>query len=184
MTRSRCFCIILLFALFTGYVYGNNTSAPINCSLTASPRQVRIEGTHELMGDMVLTCVGGPPTPAGQPIALSNFRIALGAPITSRVVNPLTAASEALLLVDEPFPSNPFPSGATQVIGSPTGQNLCLASGGTKCQILGVAPGVTVLSRTRVNTTCSRVFPQSKAAFRMWISLAFPSIRRETTRSG
>ncbi len=117
-------------------------SAQITCNVTASPKQVRSEGVTEIVGDIVLTCTGGTPTAPGQPIALNNLRVGLGVPLTSRIVGGGNV-SEALLLIDEPFPGpspiTAYPPTAPKVPGAPTGQYGCLASGGTGCQIFGVA---------------------------------------------
>ena len=139
MTRNSISLVIILFLSFSVRAGAVPLPPPITCNVTASPAQVRSEGVSERMGDIAITCTGGTPTAPGQPVALNNIRIALGVPITSRIVDPNTNASEVLLFIDEPFPTSPFPSSAQQVPGSPTGQNLCFASGGTKCQILGVA---------------------------------------------
>ncbi|MGI8740969.1 MAG: hypothetical protein ACR2NN_00075 [Bryobacteraceae bacterium] len=68
------------------------------------PPIVRAEGITELVGDLVLNCTGGSPTPAGQAIPLTNVTVFLNTNITSRIVGPGNG-SEALLLIDEPYPA-------------------------------------------------------------------------------
>jgi hypothetical protein len=88
---------------------------------------VRAEGLSEPVGDIVLNCTGGTPTPVGVPIPTANITVFLGANITSRITsNPFT---EVLMLLDEPHwvgnPGTPLapcdPSGATLGICPLTG---------------------------------------------------------------
>jgi hypothetical protein len=66
------------------------------------------EGHAELIGDIVLTCTGGIPTPAGGAVPAVNFTILLNTNVTSRLTNGLF--TEALLLIDEPNPPLRSPS--------------------------------------------------------------------------
>jgi len=138
---------------------------PMTCVANAATnKDVRIEGVAELTGDIVLTCSGGTPTPAGQFVPLTNVHVTLptNIPITSRTmgtVNPgnsdaVVTTSEALLLIDEPFPSegDQEPPDATPLPGAPVGQVGCIAAGGTvtgtnppvgQCDILGDGTGTT-----------------------------------------
>jgi uncharacterized protein (TIGR03437 family) len=79
----------------------------------------------ELVGDIVLTCTGGTPTPLGQVVPTANITVQLNTAVTSRQFS--NGTSEALLLIDEP--------------GSATNPNTpqipCLTLGG--CPILGTA---------------------------------------------
>ncbi len=77
---------------------------PFICENVTSPffPVIRAEGRTELVGDIVLQCTGGIPTPAGNPVSTLNVSLALveDAAVTSRlVVDPFR---EALLLIDEP----------------------------------------------------------------------------------
>lgn len=69
-------------------------------------------GASELVSDLLLTCTPtGPVTPAS---LLVNISLFLNTDLTSRIMNPLTLDTEALLLIDEPQPgvaniSNGFP---------------------------------------------------------------------------
>jgi hypothetical protein len=82
---------------------------PFTCVANAAvPPTVRAEGLTELVGDIVLDCTGGTPTPATTTLGISpfipqvNFTIFLNTNVTSRIVNTTNNLSEALLVVDEP----------------------------------------------------------------------------------
>ena len=64
---------------------------------------VRAEGITELVGDLLLQCMGGNPTPRGQQIPVSNFQLTLNTNVTSRLIGS-TGFTDALLLLDEPYP--------------------------------------------------------------------------------
>ena len=127
-------------------------TAPVTCTAdNGAPRQVRVEGVTELVGDIVLNCTGGVQTPVGQPVPLANIRIALSTPITSRIFDG-GPVGEPMLVIDEPFPeTNQFPLGQNPIPGAPTSQIGCLAVGGQTtnnpfltgkvgvCDIAGVA---------------------------------------------
>jgi len=113
------------------------------------PPIVRSEGVTELVGDLLLNCTGGTPTPATTtiagvpvpvPIPLSNVQVFLNTNITSRLIN-ASNYSEATLTIDEPFPGAqpPFPPGTTGVTGATQTQVACAAVNSTNCAIYGVA---------------------------------------------
>jgi len=87
------------------------------------PPIVRAEGLSELVGDLVLNCTGGTPTAAGLPVPQANVQIFLNTNVTSRLVS--SPWSEALLMIDEPGPSQ---------------QRYCSRTGG--CAITGVGAAV------------------------------------------
>src|SRR5215831_19270821 len=71
------------------------------CSANTTPVVTRMEGKTEPVADIVLTCSGGTPTLANQPVPQVDINVFLNTTITSHI----TANSEfneALLLVDEP----------------------------------------------------------------------------------
>ena len=76
-------------------------SRPFTCNpaVPATPT-IRMEGLTELTGDILITCTGGTPTAAGQPIPLTTLTLTLNAGVTSRIL--VNDASEALILLDEP----------------------------------------------------------------------------------
>src|SRR5437588_7179323 len=85
---------------------GGNPPA-FSCTANAgTPVIVRVEGITELVGDLLLQCTGGNPTPIGQPIPTSNLRLTLNTNLTSRLLNPAGGAVEAMLLLDEPGAPN------------------------------------------------------------------------------
>src|SRR5437773_10582885 len=59
----------------------------------------------ELIGDIVIQCIGGTPLAPGAPIPTANITVSLATGVTSRLIptgaNP-SNTSEALLLIDEP----------------------------------------------------------------------------------
>lgn len=116
MSFRRSITVLFALALFAGLacaqIGGGSTtsSAPFTCTTGtgAVTPQVRAEGYTELMGDIVLNCVGGQNIAVGQPIPQANIVVSLNTAVTSRLL-PNSAAvpvfgqlSEALLLIDEP----------------------------------------------------------------------------------
>jgi hypothetical protein len=99
---------------------------PFSCTLEAPDApQVRSEGRTELVADIVLTCTGGAPTGGEQNIPARNITLTFNANVTSRILG-AGNASEALLLLDDPFPGEPgqFPCAqptCTSVGGFPYG---------------------------------------------------------------
>jgi hypothetical protein len=117
------------------------------CTANAGvPPIVRAEGVTELVGDLILNCTGGTPTPNLEPIPLSNVQIFLNTNITSRILNS-SNLSEATLLIDEPYPGAQPPVPAASIVppvaGAPTVQTACQAVNSTNCVDYGVfVPGV------------------------------------------
>jgi hypothetical protein len=80
---------------------------------------MRAEGLAEPVGDIVVNCTGG----YAGPLWPIQITVELSANLTSRILNAVSAGSEALLLIDEPQPgginmSNGFPYNG-QVLGTP-----------------------------------------------------------------
>src|ERR1035438_5847152 len=90
-----------------------------------SPATVRAEGVTELVGDILMWCVGGTPVSTGTVIPAYDIQLTFNAPVTSRIIGSDGQSSEALLLVDEPDPTAQFPceqaSGVCQSVGNGTG---------------------------------------------------------------
>jgi len=96
---------------------------PFACTATAAVVPLlRSEGLTELVGDIILNCTGGTPIAADAEIPVANFRVFMGANITSRLIGRNTSTdSEALLLIDEPgTPGGPtLTAPANSVFGCP-----------------------------------------------------------------
>ncbi len=132
----------LLFGLGSS-AYAQGTTAFI-CNATAgNPHIVRQEGVAELVGDLVLNCTGGSFTPAGTFIGPAtnggtNVQINLNTNVTSRLTG-AGADSEAILAIDEPYPSTdgqtpfPPPPASAPVSGAALHQLGCLADGEQAC---------------------------------------------------
>jgi hypothetical protein len=91
----------------------------VNCTASAVPRLARTAGYTEPVGDIVLSCTGGIPTPAGSLVPEINLTLFLNTDVTSRVTEHSAAGpdfSEALLLIDEPNRGNPNGSPATPLL--------------------------------------------------------------------
>ncbi|HZU25894.1 MAG TPA: hypothetical protein VFA04_10245 [Bryobacteraceae bacterium] len=130
---------------------GLSQGGNMTCTATSVPPLVRSEGYTEQVGDVVLNCTGGTPTLAGHAVPTSVVRVGLNTNITSRINpnNGTTASAgggpytptEALLLIDEPFPANPNPSSAQAAANSPAFK-FCPELTGTDashCQVLGTS---------------------------------------------
>lgn len=135
------FAVVALLLSLGSSAYAQTNVPAFACTANAGvPPIVRAEGITELVGDLLLNCTGGTPTPTGQPVPLSNVQIFLNTNVTSRLYNS-AGLSEAILTIDEPFPSNPNPVNATLPAGSATTQLGCQAVNNTNCAITGTATG-------------------------------------------
>jgi hypothetical protein len=112
MVDSRKWLIAFAaLALLVAFGSTANAQTPIvapgfTCVANAgNPVIVRTEGITELVGDLLLQCTGGVPTPAGRLIPQTNVTATLNTNITSRLLG--SGYIDALLLIDEPYPVNP-----------------------------------------------------------------------------
>ena len=110
----RCIYALALVALIAGFTVSASAQAFQCVSSTGVPPLVRAEGYSELLGDIVIDCTGGIPTPPNQSVAPVNIAVNLDVNVTSQTTAVLTTAGtsveflESLLIVDEPnSPSNP-----------------------------------------------------------------------------
>jgi len=124
-------------------------NAQISCAATAGVNNiVRAEGITELLGDLILNCTSTVnATTFGAPIQQTNFQLSINTNITSRLVNVTGNISEALLLIDEPYPTTtggtpPPPIGTTPLVTNAQAQLACLATNNTNCQIFSKGAGV------------------------------------------
>ena len=108
---------------------GGTEPPPFTCSANvAVPPVVRSEGITELVGDILLSCTGGKPTPAGQVIPTAAISVTLNTQVTNRLLNQ-SGQSDALLMIDEPLSAT-----------SPVPINLCTTPGG--CPVISNGTGV------------------------------------------
>lgn len=163
MVDSRKF-FIALAAVALLLAMGSTASAQnplqaFTCVANAgTPVIDRVEGITELVGDLLLNCTGGSPTPAGQPIPQSNITVTLNTNITSRLIG--GGFIDSLLLIDDPYPSASQNPPTTQVPvppGSPNQQTICRSNTGgtlsapTNCNVVLGTGGVTSPYRNAAN---------------------------------
>jgi hypothetical protein len=144
----KCLLALAVVGLLLGIGSSAANAQQINCSATAGVNNiVRAEGITELLGDLILNCtstVGA--TPYGSLIPPTNLQLSINTNITSRIVA-VGNVSEALLLIDEPYPGAgnqipPPPTGTTPTAGNAQAQRACLADNNTNCQIYSTGPGI------------------------------------------
>ena len=105
---------------------------------TPAPPVVRAEGHAERLGDIVVDCTGGIPTPPGLPIPQVNIAVNLSVNMTSEFTADASFGpyfNEALLLVDEP--SSPTQPTVPILNCGNTGAPDTTAAGPGTCAILG-----------------------------------------------
>jgi len=128
----RCFYALALVALLAGLTVPASAQAPaFQCAGNAGvPPTVRADGMTELMGDLILICQGGVPTPAGQVVQPVSITVTLNTNLTSRLLSG-GLWTEALVIIDEPNsgfnPTRPILNcGNTGAMDSgPSGPNVC-----------------------------------------------------------
>jgi uncharacterized protein (TIGR03437 family) len=100
------------------------------CTANAGiPPSVRADSVADLVGDIVLNCTGGTPTPAGVPIVSTNVTVFLNVNLTSRLIaDPI---SEALLFIDEPHSTTNPSVPLIPCTGGPTACTVLGTNGGT-----------------------------------------------------
>jgi hypothetical protein len=118
LTIKLCFTLVALVAVVPA-AYSQEPSAPTCTLATPEPPLVRANGESELLEDVFLTCVSTQPSVS----VLIDVDLILNTNLTSRITNPETMATEALLLIDDPKPgvantSNGYPYFG-QVRGTP-----------------------------------------------------------------
>jgi len=136
----RCLYALALVALLAGFTVSASAQAFQCSSSTSNVPLVRAEGYTELLGDIILDCTGGIPTPPNQTVPTVNVTVALdqGVDITSQVMANLSGVEflESLLIIDEPnSPSNPgrriLNCGRTEAPdNTPAGAGVCTIYGG------------------------------------------------------
>lgn len=95
---------------------------PLSCSAsTTTTRPIRATEIAALVGEIEITCTGGTPTPAGNPVPTVDVQVYFNTDYTGRILGTFT---ETLLLIDRPAP-------ASQVACT-TNPNQCGWTGGAK----------------------------------------------------
>lgn len=106
MNLRRVLTALAVLAVFTA-VAGAQVPGQqaISCGVSAvSTPTIRAEGINERVGDIWITCTGGPQPTAGVAVDRTTITVNFGVPVTSQVdatVTPKTS-SEAVLTIDEP----------------------------------------------------------------------------------
>ncbi len=96
--------LLALSVLIAGSSVNLRGQAPlIDCTITAEAPLLRAGGHAERLGDIRLACSGGDPSE----VRFLNLVVFVSSGITSRLVDPATGETEALLLIDDPLPGVP-----------------------------------------------------------------------------
>ncbi len=131
---NSCIRLAVAIFFFTGtVVFGQ---LPMSCQLNEmTAPNIRADGYSELLGDVVLTCTGGTPTPLGQPVPLVSVALTLNTWVASRPIgthlgpgNVLEGYIDSLLLIDEPYPSTMIVSSTWPRPPNHPAQTLCYSS--------------------------------------------------------
>lgn len=99
---TRATRLLFIVLLVRGFAPAQQ-SQPLSCNVAAAATpQIRAEGLTELVGDLLITCTGGVPTPEDRIVPAVDFQVFTepAVPITSRIL--AGDFTEALLLIDEP----------------------------------------------------------------------------------
>ena len=141
LSFRKTFLLVALLVALTG-IASAQLMNPLSCTANAGvPPLARFESLADEVGQVVIICNGGTPTPAGTAIPTVNVTIFMTAPVTSRLYThaaPVPAgfnATEAILMVDEPGSTLPNNSGL---------QALCPAAG--TCVVASAAGDGSALS--------------------------------------
>ena len=131
--RRSILALAALLAIGSGSASGQTT--PLQCmAQAAGTPAIRAEGVAELVGDILILCNGGTPTPANENLRRINFQI-FTSPSINITSRQLASAgnsnfSEALLFIDEPSPTNQTLCGSVAYPYSvPAGSGEALISG-------------------------------------------------------
>lgn len=119
----KCVPVLAILALILGLTSTANAQAlGFTCTAnSAVPQQLRFEGLTELVGDIVIQCTGGVPTPPNVVIPQVNITVFMGnTTVTSRIIDTTNSpyTSEALLMLDEPTPAPAASNNNLQVLCS------------------------------------------------------------------
>jgi hypothetical protein len=125
----RKFYFVVIFLVFKMLATAQIGGGPLACTANAGVVPlVRASGMSELTGNIVLSCTGGTPTAAGQPVPGVNIQVYLNTNVTSRLLSDGGVDwTEALLLIDEPVPGSQLVCGAPDA--PETSPGVCTISG-------------------------------------------------------
>src|SRR5437867_6038457 len=108
----RMIPVLAVIAFLLGSAVTASAQGPFQCFANGGvSTPARSEGLTELVGDLVLNCLGGIPTAPGVAIPAVNIQVFLNTSLTSRLLTATSTTqqySEALLLLDEPLPGAQF----------------------------------------------------------------------------
>jgi len=143
----RCFIALAVLALMAGVASaqigtinpGSTSAGPLACTANAAGTpQLRSEGYTELVGDILITCIGGTSLPIGSQIPTTNITVYMtpANPITSRLASSGSgpAASDALLIIDDAgsaLPTGAAPTNNAGGYGPQAPQTLCADNPGS-----------------------------------------------------
>src|SRR5229473_1297471 len=103
---------VVAFLLGSAVTASAQPNVPFQCFANGGvSTPARSEDITALVGDLVLNCVGGVPTAPGAAIPPVNIQVFLNTSLTSRLLTTSSSGSqysEALLILDDPFPANQF----------------------------------------------------------------------------
>lgn len=108
--------LITAFGVLAGAQTKNAGTLTCSTNVTAAP-ELRTEGYAEQAGDITITCTGGQPTPKGQPLPTLDILTRFNLPVTNPTVSPNSGWTEAILLIDEPKPSEQKAAPVTALSG-------------------------------------------------------------------
>jgi hypothetical protein len=140
---------LVIAAYFLLSAAAASAQIPAQCYPSGWSTVVRAEGLSEKMGDVVLDCYGGTPTPAGLAVPTADFTLVFNGIVTSRLLQ--GDWSEALLVIDEYTAS---------------AQRMCAEPAGT-CSITGTGTGTGTFdgSAGRPNVFQGRVIGPNQILF-------------------
>src|SRR5204863_7105896 len=145
----RCLYALAFVALLAGLTMPASAQS-FQCQNTTSViPNVRGEGFAELLGDIVLDCTGGTPTPPNATVPQVNIVVQLDTSVSSKVTATQNNVQfvEALLIVDEPNstinpPARPIRNcGSANEDSTAAGAGVCVLTGGGSAGAAGTYDG-------------------------------------------
>src|SRR5258708_7793780 len=157
----KVFLVFVLLAMLLGAGTAYADTA-FTCTANAgAPVLVRVEGITELIGDLLLQCTGGQPTPLGSQVPTSDIRLSLNTNVTSRLLGS-SGFIDALLLIDDPYPNDSNGVDANNKSGATSGTH---PGGGDANVIAGIIGNITIPTNSPFQTLCaSRTQPTPGSA--------------------